>query len=242
MRVLTHNTAAVGSGLLAIGPSRAGEYAKVLAAFGEQLPAGWNPEGAHGEAAGWDLVLVEPRTLSILRYDLLDYYLTQVARSSDGAVSLLAEQLHERQARIARAHYRTVEVLVWRLAQALHQPPPRLVDHPLDSARQPLLHTHVILGALTEGGRRLPLDRGRLYRLAHCTVVDYHRRLQEQVTAPLRDPYAWGPPGPDGRAELVGLPAELLAEHSGPCRPLWEITACAGAVGDLVRLGGVAGG
>jgi hypothetical protein len=237
MRALTLNTAVVGSGLLAIDPSRAGEYARVLAGFGEQLPAGWNPEGAHGEVAGWDLVLVEPRTLSILRYDLLDHYLTQVARSSDGAVSLLAEQLHERQARIAWAHYRTAEVLVWRLAQALHLPPPRLVDHPLDSARQPLLHTHVILGALTEGGHRLPLDRGRLGRLAQRTVVDYHRRLQAQVTAPLRDPYAWGAPGPDGRAELLGLPAELLAEFSGPCRPLSEIAACAGAVGDLVKLG-----
>src|SRR6266508_1932814 len=209
MRLLTHDTAAVGSELLAIGPRRARDYARVLAGFGG-LPAGWNPGGEHGAAAGWDLVLGQPRTLSGLHYDLID-----------------------RQQQLTKAHHRTVELMVRRLAEAAHIPPPRLVDHPLDSAHHPLLHTHVVFGALTEGGRRLPLDAGRLGVLARRAIMDYYRRLRDATAVLVAPDCWWGPVGPDGTTELVGLPARLLAAHSGRCRPLSEIAACARAVGDL---------
>lgn len=230
MRLLTHGTAAVGSELRAISPRRARDYARVLAGFGG-LPTGWNPAGEHGAAAGWDLVLVQPRTLSVLVYDLTGRALAELWRGRSGLAE--AAELFERQQQLATAHHRTVELLVRRLAEAARIPPPRLVDHPLDSSHQALLHTHVVVGALTEGGRRLPLDAGRLAVLARRTILDYQRRLRA-VTAGLVGPDGWwGPVGPDGTAELVGLPAGLLAAHRRRCRPLWEIAACARAVGDL---------
>jgi hypothetical protein len=230
MRLLTHERTAVGSELLAISPRRARSYARVLAGFGG-LPAGWNPAGEHGAAAGWDLVLVEPRTLGVLRYDMVGRALAGLRRGRSGLAE--AADLFERHQQLATAHHRTVEVLVRRLAVAAHIPPPPLVDHPLDSAHQPLLHTHVVFGALTEGGRRLPLDAGRLRVLAGRTIIDHQRRLRDATAGPVAPDCWWGPVGPDGNAELAGLPARLLAAHSGRCRPLSEITACARAVGDL---------
>ncbi len=230
MRLLTHDTAAVGSELLAISPRRARDYARVLAGFGG-LPAGWNPRGEHGAVAGWDLLLVEPRTLSVLRYELIGRALAELRGGRSGLVA--AADLFERHQQLAKAHHRTVELMVRRLAEAAHIPPPPLVDHPLDSAHQPLLHTHVVVGALTEGGRRLPLDAGRLRLLAGRTIIDYQRRLREATAGLVGPDCWWGSAGPDGAAELVGLPAGLLAAHSGRCRPLSEIAACARAVGDL---------
>ncbi len=230
MRLLTHDTAAVGSELLAIGPRRARDYARVLAGFGG-LPAGWNPGGEHGAAAGWDLVLGQPRTLSVLHYDLIGRALAELRRGRSGLA--LAADLFERQQQLTKAHHRTVELMVRRLAEAAHIPPPPLVDHPLDSAHQPLLHTHVVVGALPEGGRRLPLDAGRLGVLARRAIMDYYRRLRDATAVLVAPDCWWGPVGPDGTTELVGLPARLLAVHSGRCRPLSEIAACARAVGDL---------
>jgi hypothetical protein len=210
MRLLTRTTTQTSSELLAISPRQARAYARVLAAFGEPLPAGWNPAG---RVAGWDLVLVAPKTLSVLARAV-------VARRPWVTI------------KIAEAHHHAVTVVARQLAETLRVEVPPLVDHPLDPGGHPLQHTHVILGALAQrDGRWQLLDPARLRTLVGPVVASYHRRLRHGVAGVVD--YRWGPVGPDGAAELLGLPAEDLAAFSGPHRPLAAITACAHAVGDL---------
>ncbi len=242
MAVLPYNTPFnvpmvndVQSGLLVIDSSHAHDYAAVLTAFGHQLPAGWNPRTEHGGAVGWDLVLVRPRTLSVLSEALSNQFLAEVKQLRRGRGDLAAaNRLLGAHQVLTTAHHRTVELVAGRFAKAAHIPPPKLVDHPLDSARQPLLHTHAVFGALSEGGRRPLRDPDRLGGLARRAVVDYHRRLRAGLAVLLARWHAWGPVGADGKAELVSLPAGLVATRSArPIRPLGEIAACACAAGDL---------
>jgi hypothetical protein len=235
MRLLVREVTA-GSGLLPIGRRQARDYAQAMAVCGffvrgRKVPVGWNPRGEHGTVAGWDLVLVAPRTLSVLAYDLSGRALGDLKGGRGGAAHAAA--LLEEHQQIAAAHHDAVRVVVGLFAEAAHIPTPWQTCHPLDSARRPLLHTHVVFGALTEGGRRLPLDPARLRALAARAIGSYHRRLRDQTSSVVGGCGPWGPAGPDGSAELLGLPAGLLAAHSGPCRPLWQIAACARAVGDL---------
>jgi hypothetical protein len=230
MRLLTRDTTAVSSALLAIDRQRARDYERVLAAAGP--PAGWNPAGEHGAPAGWDLVLVAPRTLSVLLYELIGQALAQLKRGRSGVERANALLDHHQQ--LAHAHHQAVELVVRQFTEQAHLASPWQTCHPIDSAHQPLLHTHLVFGALTQGGRRLPHDPQRLRAHAERAIRAYHRRLQEQAGGVVAGTYGWwGPPGPDGAAELLGLPAALLTAHARACRPLGEITACARAVGDL---------
>ncbi len=242
MAVLPYNTPFnvplvndVRSGLLAIDSSHAHDYATVLTAFGHQLPPGWNPRAEPGGMAGWDLVLVRPRTLSVLSEALSNQFLAEVKQLRRGRGDLAAaNRLIGAHQVLTKAHHRTVELVAGRFAEAARIPPPKLVDHPLDSARQPLLHTHAVVGALSEGGRRLPHDPDRLGGFARRAVTDYHRRLRDELAVLLAGWHRWGPVATDGKAELVSLPAGLVATRSArPIRPLGEIAACARAAGDL---------
>ncbi len=230
MRVLTHDTVAVGSALLAIDRRRARDYARVMAGAGRP-PNGWNPAGEHGAPTGWDLVLVAPRTLSVLLYELIGQALAELERGHGGVAR--ANVLFDHHQQLAHAHHQAVELVVRQFTEQAHLASPWQSCHPLDSAHQPLLHTHLVFGALTEGGRRLPHDPQRLAAHADRAIRAYHRRLREQTGGVVGCYGGWGPPSPDGAAELLGLPAALPAAHSGPCRPLSEIAACARAVGDL---------
>jgi hypothetical protein len=230
MRLLSRvRTAAVGSALLAIDRQRARDYARVMAAGGP--PAGWNPAGEHGAPAGWDLALVAPRTLSVLLYELIGQALAQLERGRSGMAR--ADALFDHHQQLAHAYHQAVELVVRQFTEQAHLASPWQTCHPLDSAHQPLLHTHLVFGALTQGGRRPPHDPEWLRAHADRAIRAYHRRLQEQAGGVAGAYGWWGPPGPDGAAELLGLPAPLLAAHARACRPLGEIAACARAVGDL---------
>ncbi|HEY2958171.1 MAG TPA: hypothetical protein VGM21_08175 [Actinomycetota bacterium] len=231
MRLLSRErTAAVGSALLAIDRRRARGYERVLAPAGRP-PTGWNPAGEHGAPVGWDLVLVAPRTLSVLLYQLTGQALAQLERGRSGVAHANALFGHHQQ--LAGAHHQAVELTVRQFTEQAHLASPWQGCHPLDSAHQALLHTHTIFGALTPGGRRLPHDPQRLRAHAQRAIRAYHRRLRERAGGVAGCYGWWGPPGADGSTELLGLPAELLAAHGGACRPLSEIGACARAVGDL---------
>lgn len=230
MRLLSRERTAAGSALLAIDRRRARDYERVLAAAGRP-PTGWNPAGEHGAPAGWDLVLVAPRTLSVLLYELIGQALAQLERGRGGLER--ANALFDHHQQLAHAHHQAVQLVVRQFVEQAHLASRWQTCHPLDSAHQALLHTHTIFGALTQGGRRLPHDPQRLRAHAQRAIRGYHRRLQEQAGGVAGCYGWWGPPGADGAAELLGLPAELLAAHGGPCRPLSQIAACAGAVGDL---------
>jgi hypothetical protein len=230
MRLLSRDTTAVSSALLAIDRRRARDYERVLAAAGRP-PAGWNPAGERQAPVGWDLVLVAPRTLSVLLYELIGQVLTELQRGRGGVAR--ANALFDHHQQLAHAHHQAVELAVRQFAGQAHLASPWQGCHPLDSAHQALLHTHLVFGALSVGGRRLPHDPQRLAAHAGRAIRAYHHRLREQAGGVVGCYGWWGPPGPDGAAELLGLPAELLASHGRPCRPLSEIAACARAVGDL---------
>src|SRR6266511_4471915 len=136
MRLLTRE-ATVGSGLLPIGRRQARDYAEVMAVCGffvrgRRVPAGWNPGGEHGAVAGWDLVLVAPRTLSVLAYDLTGRALADLQRGGRGGARAAA--LLEGHQRIATAHHDAVRIVTGQFAEAARIPPPWQTCHPLDSA------------------------------------------------------------------------------------------------------------
>src|SRR6266511_5620087 len=113
MRLLTRE-ATVGSGLLPIGRRQARDYAEVMAVCGffvrgHRVPVGWNPGSEHGAVAGWDLVLVAPRTLSVLTYDLTGRALADLQRGRGGGAHAAA--LLEGHQRIATAHHDAVRVV-----------------------------------------------------------------------------------------------------------------------------------
>src|SRR6266540_1625523 len=63
--------------LIGISPERAGEYVLALAADGLELPEGWSASDPYRGLVGWDVILIAPRSLSILRCDLVDYWFSR---------------------------------------------------------------------------------------------------------------------------------------------------------------------
>lgn len=217
--------------LVGIGPERAGEYALALAADGLELPEGWSAADPQGGLVGWDVILVAPRSLSILRGDLVDSYFSrrEYRLSVEGADPEAVEcdpdleQTYSRQEQLAQAHVRAAEQAAGELTRLLDAGAPRVLDHPLDSEGHLLQHTHLVLGARAYSG--YPLAPGRVEAVARWAIGGYYRRLRE-LAGGLCGPYRWGRPGPDGRVELVGLPEELVDAFAGRFRPLRQVGAC----------------
>jgi hypothetical protein len=217
--------------LIGISPERAGEYALALAADGLELPEGWSASDPYRGLVGWDVIMVAPRSLSILRGDLVDSWFSR--REYRLSVELAdpdtvecdpdLEQTYWRQEQLAQAHVRAAKQAAGELARLLDAGAPRVLDHPLDSEGNLLQHTHLVLGAHRRDG--YPLAPGRMEAVARWVIGGYYRRLRE-LTGGLCAPYRWGRPAADGRVELVGLPEELVDAFAGRFRPLREVGAC----------------
>jgi hypothetical protein len=216
--------------LIGISPERAGEYALALAADGLELPQGWSATDPYRGLLGWDVILVAPRSLSILRCDLVDYYFSrrEYRLSVEGADPDTVEcdpdleQTYWRQEQLAQAHVRAVQVAAGELTRLLDTDAPRVLDHPLDSEGHLLQHAHLVLGARAWSG--YPLAPGRMEAVARWAIAGYYRRLRE-LAGGLCGPYRWGRPDVDGRVEL-DLPEELVDAFAGRFRPLREVAAC----------------
>src|SRR6266540_3438262 len=156
--------------LVGIGPERAGEYALALAADGLELPEGWSADDPYRGLVGWDLILVAPRSLSILRCELVDSWFS-------------------RQEQLAQAHVRAAGQAASELARLLDVGAPRVLDHPLDSEGNLLQHAHLVLGAHARSG--YPLAAGRMEAVARWAIGGYYRRLRE-LAGGLCAPYRWG--------------------------------------------------
>ncbi len=213
--------------LIAITPKQAAGYELVLAGGG--LPASWDRQAGRGGVVGWDLVLVDPKTLSILRWELTGRFQQFLRRGQHGQAQAVLAGFEE----LTRAHHDTVQGQARRLALMLGVGLPRCVDHPLDSAGQPLLHTHVVFGARGADGR--VLDGGWVRGCARRVIGEFHQRHRELVEGLVGAlvPGGWGPVADDGRAELAGLPEELMAGYCRPRRAFARIAACARGNGDL---------
>jgi hypothetical protein len=217
--------------LVGISPERAGEYALALVADGLELPEGWSASDPSRGLAGWDVILVAPRTLSILRCELVDYYFSrrEYRLSVEGADPDTVEcdpdleQTYYRQEQLAQAHVRAAGQAAGELARLLGAGMPRVLDHPLDSEGNLLQHAHLVLGAHAYSG--YPLAPGRMEAVARWAIGGYYRRVRE-LAGGLCAPYRWGKPDRTGRVELVGVPEELVDAYAGRCRPLRQVGAC----------------
>jgi hypothetical protein len=217
--------------LIGIGPERAGEYALALVADGLEPPQGWSAADPYRGLVGWDVILVAPRSLSILRCDLVDSWFSrrEYRLSVEGADPDTVEcdpdleQTYYRQEQLAQAHVRAAEQAAGELTRLLDAGAPRVLDHPLDSEGNLLQHAHLVLGARARSG--YPLAAGRMEAVARWAIAGYYRRLRE-LAGGLCAPYRWGQPDPTGRVELVGLPEELVDAFAGRFRPLREVGAC----------------
>jgi hypothetical protein len=181
---------------------------------------GWNPASQHGAPVGYDLVLATPRTLSALGWCFF---------STDRGVS---DEIMcaDRQA----AHDVAVEFSI-----AVGAETPVMVAHQFDSAGQPWLHTHVIVGALARperpgwsGPQRehelwRPLDPATVGEMAERLIFGYHLLVRRTLTPMVRElGLNWQHLAADGSCEVWGLTGPMLECISQPARPLGEIHAC----------------
>jgi hypothetical protein len=202
--------------------ARAWEHAIAAAYHPDEPPAvrGWNPAGEHGAPVGYDLVLATPRTLSVLGWCFFD---------TDRGV---ADE-------IMRADHRAVQDVAVEFSITIGSEVPVLVAHQFDSAGQPWLHTHVIVGALARperpgwtGPQRhrevwAPLDATTVAGMAERLIFGYHLLVRRTVSPTLRElGLNWQQMTPDGSCEVWGLTPPMLECVSQPARPLGEIHAC----------------
>ncbi len=213
-----------GSDLVTINrwQAHAYEQAVTVAYRPDQPPpvGGWNPAGEHGAPVGYDLVLATPRTLSALGWCFF---------STDRGVS----------DEIMRADHRAMQDVAVEFSVTTGSEVPVLVPHQFDSAGQPWLHTHVIVGALARperpgwtGPQRerevwAPLDAVTVVGMAERLIFGYHLLLRRSVSATLRElGLNWQQMAQDGSCEVWGLTAPMLACLGRPARRLGEIHAC----------------
>jgi hypothetical protein len=213
-----------GSELVTINrwQARAYEHAITTAYNPDQAPEvrGWNPASEQGAPVGYDLVLATPRTLSALGWC---FFTTDQGVSDE----------------ILRADHRAVQDVAVEFSVTIGSEVPVLVAHQFDSAGQPWLHTHVIVGALARperpgwtGPQRqrevwLPLDAVTVAGMAERLIFGYQLLLRRSVSPTLRElGLNWQQMAQDGSCEVWGMTPPMLACVSRPARPLGEIHAC----------------
>jgi len=202
--------------------ARAWEQAITAAYHPDDPPPlhGWNPTGQHGAPVGYDLVLATPRTLSAVGWC---FFSTDRGVSDD----------------IMRANHQAAQEVAVELSVAIRSETPVMVSHLFDSAGQPWLHVHVVLGALARperpgwsGPQRQeevwrPLDPATVARMAQRLIFGYHLLVRRAVTGLIRElGLNWQRLAEDGSCEVWGLTAPMLECISLPARPLGEIHAC----------------
>ena len=168
----------------------------------------------------WDLVLRPVKDVSVL-YGLGDGRTRRVAREAhqvglEAAVGYLNGQVGTRRGRGGAEHVGGAGLLAVGFT------------HRTSRAGDPLLHTHLVYGALAAGDDGfVPLDRERVEEQADLHIFGYHLLVRQAVTELVRElGLGWAPPAADGSCEVTGLPARVLQAVEQPCRPLGEITAC----------------
>ena len=202
--------------------ARGWEQAIATAYHPEEPPAvgGWNPAGEHGASVGYDLVLATPRTLSALGWC---FFTTDQGVSDE----------------IMRADRDAVHDVAVEFSITIGSEVPVLVGHQFDSAGQPWLHTHVIVGGLARperpgwtGPQRQhetwqPLNPVTVAGMAVRLIFGYHLLLRRAVSPLLRElGLNWQQMTQDGSCEVWGLTPPMLACVSRPARRLGEIHAC----------------
>jgi conjugative relaxase-like TrwC/TraI family protein len=169
---------------------------------GERL--GVPPGGVR--VAGYDLTFRAPKSVSLL-YGLGTPEVAGAVREAhDHAVTEALGYLERQAAIVSRGHARERQELASGLVAAAYR-------HRTSRAGDPLLHTHVLVGALGRGGdgRWTALDGRALYAHAKTAGYLYQAVLRGELTRRLG--VGWGPVH-RGAADIAGVPRPVIEAFS----------------------------
>ena len=201
-----------GSTVVTVDRLQAGDWQRALATLRVRLPVGWDASGERsGGAAGYDLVLAAPRTLSALAWFLMS-----------------ADQDHLADP-ILQAHHDALTAVAVEFGCATGAEAPSMVGHGYDSAGQPWSHAHLVYGALAATNHGfIPLEPVLVAEQAERHIFGYQLLVRRAVTDLIGAELGlgWAAPAADGSCEVTGLPAQALQAIDKPARPLSEIGAC----------------
>lgn len=192
----------VGSGAALLGSSGevdGDDFASLL------VGAGVRRVRAHG-VAGFDLTFRAPKSVSVLWGVAPEWMAQELRGAHDAAVGEALAYLERRACRARRGTDGVISIDGRGFVGAAFV-------HRSSRAGDPLLHTHVVIGNLTQGpdGRWTALDARHLYRHAKAAGFLYQAALRHEVSERLG--LEWGPVE-HGVADVRGVPRTVVEHFS----------------------------
>lgn len=198
------------------GATAAGLDGQVEAGQLELLLAGGGLRQAvrEGAVAGFDLTFRAPKSVSVLWGVADQATARQLGEAHDAAVAAALGYMEREACRARRGKGGAIQVRGGGFVAAAFR-------HRASRAGDPLLHTHVITGNLTEGpdGRWTALDARHLSRHAKTAGFLYQAELRREVTERLG--LAWGPVE-NGTADIEGVERGVVEHFSQRRREILE--------------------
>ncbi len=178
----------------------AGQLERLLAGSGLRKPV------RAGAVAGFDLTFRAPKSVSVLWGVADPATARQLGAAHDAAVAAALGYVEREACRARRGRGGVVQVRGSGFVAAAFR-------HRASRAGDPLLHTHVVAGNLTQGpdGRWTALDARHLYRHAKTAGFLYQAELRREITERLG--LAWGPVE-RGTADIEGVGRGVIAHFS----------------------------
>lgn len=170
--------------------------------------AGKLRQGGVGQVAGYALSFSPPKSVSLL-WALADEAVSaEIRRAHDAAVEAALAFLQDHAAFTRRGHAGAVQADTDGYVAAAF-------THRTSRARDPQLHTHVLVSAKVRAstdGRWLALDGRELFEVQKAAGLLYKAGLRAELTARLG--VGWGAIDANGGAEVEGVPAALVEHFS----------------------------
>ncbi len=156
--------------------------------------------------AGFDLTFRAPKSVSVLWALSDDAVALQAREAHDAAVEQAMGYMERQACKARRGRDGVVQVEGSGFVAAAFR-------HRVSRAEDPLLHTHVVLGNLTQGpdGRWTALDARHLYRHAKAAGYLYQAALREELTERLGVDWTLVE---KGTAEIAGVDREVIEHFS----------------------------
>ena len=170
--------------------------------------AGKEGQGAPGQVAGYALSFSPPKSVSVLWALAEDAVSAQVRAGHGAAVRAALEFLQDHAAFTRRGHAGAVQAATDGFVAAAF-------THRTSRARDPQLHTHVLVSAKVRAstdGAWLALDGREVYEVQKAAGLLYKACLRAELAARLG--VSWGAVDADGAAEITGVPAGLVEHFS----------------------------
>jgi conjugative relaxase-like TrwC/TraI family protein len=177
-------------------------------------------QGGAGPVAGYALSFSPPKSVSLLWALAADAVSAEARAAHDAALDAALEFLQDHAAFTRRGHAGAVQADTDGYIAAAF-------THRTSRARDPQLHTHVLVSAKVRAstdGAWLALDGRELFEVQKAAGLVYKAGLRAELSARLG--VAWGAVDGNGGAEVVGVPAALV-EHFSKRRAQVEARAAA---------------